>query len=332
MSLHVEYHISPIDSDSPSKSVSSSARSRSWFSRWLAPIALFLIGCFALGYYGYAILDARWFQSDQSRQFDQQLDQARNDPHAVAVAELTNEAAAELKARGKLPAPTLPSFDKSTDASLPPPAPGSRLGRIEIPSLNMKIMIQEGTDYRTLQRGIGHITGTASLGQSGNVGLAGHRDTFFRDLRNIHKGDEITLVTLTGDTHYRVDQISIVGPRDSGVLRDSGENVLTLVTCYPFYYVGNAPKRFIVRAIQINSSSESASPKSGALHSPSAPTSALGAPSFAERVSSLPTGCAPLQPCGAQKRVGFVNFSFVHCAGLADRNNFLSGPFHDSSL
>jgi sortase A len=208
-----------------------------------------------LGYYGYAILDARWFQNEQSRQFDAQRDQASRDPHAAAVAELTNEAAAELKARGKLLAPVLPSFDKPADASLPPPGPGSRLGRIEIPSLNMKVMIQEGTDSRTLQRGIGHITGTASLGQPGNVGLAGHRDTFFRDLRNIHKGDEITLVTLTGDTHYRVDQISIVGPRDSGVLRDSGNNVLTLVTCYPFNYIGSAPKRFIVRAKQMPQSS-----------------------------------------------------------------------------
>jgi sortase A len=254
MSLRIEYHISPME---PSAAVApmSSRKTRSWSSRWLAPLALFLIGCFALGYYGYAILDARWFQSEQSRQFDQQLDQSRNDPHAIAVAELTNEAAAELKARGKLRSPALPSFDKSDDASIPPPAAGTRLGRIEIPSLNMKVMIQEGTDYRTLQRGIGHITGTALLGQHGNVGLAGHRDTFFRDLRNIHKGDEITLVTLTGDTHYRVDKISIVGPRDSGVLRDSGENVLTLVTCYPFYYIGNAPKRFIVRAKQIPPSS-----------------------------------------------------------------------------
>jgi len=270
MSLRIEYHVSPMEPSSAIAPVSS-RKTRSWSSRWLAPIALFLIGCFALGYYGYAILDARWFQSEQSRQFDQQLDQSQSDPYAVAVAELTNEAAAELKAHGKLPAPALPSFDKSDDAGLPPPAAGTRLGRIEIPSLNMKIMIQEGTDYRTLQRGIGHITGTALLGQRGNVGLAGHRDTFFRDLRNIHKGDEITLVTLTGDTHYRVDQISIVGPRDSGVLRDSGENILTLVTCYPFYYIGNAPKRFIVRAKQIPPSSSPASVPSATSVSSSGP-------------------------------------------------------------
>jgi len=125
------------------------------------------------------------------------------------------------------------------------------LGRIEITSIGLKAMIQEGTGRITLQRGVGHIVGTSLLGASGNIGLAGHRDTFFRQLRNIHEGAEITLTTLTGSFLYRVDQISIVEPEDSQVLRDSGENLLTLVTCYPFSYVGPSPKRFIVRAHQV---------------------------------------------------------------------------------
>jgi sortase A len=129
------------------------------------------------------------------------------------------------------------------------------LGRIEIASIGLTAMIQEGTSNRTLQRGVGHITGTALLGKSGNVGLAGHRDTFFRKLRDIQAGDDIKLTTLTGSVLYRVDLISIVEPEDSRVLSDSGKNILTLVTCYPFSYIGPAPKRFIVRARQISSAS-----------------------------------------------------------------------------
>ncbi len=111
-------------------------------------------------------------------------------------------------------------------------------------------MIQEGTGEQTLQRGVGHIAGTASLGTPGNIGLAAHRDTFFRKLKNIHEGDEITLTTLAGSYNYRVELISIVEPEDSAVLRDTGGNILTLVTCYPFSYIGPAPKRFTVRAKQ----------------------------------------------------------------------------------
>jgi sortase A len=83
------------------------------------------------------------------------------------------------------------------------------------------------------------------------VAIAGHRDTFFRALRNVQKGDEITLKTLDGSYAYRVDSIRVVGPEDTQVLHDSSGDVLTLVTCYPFYFVGPAPKRFVVRAQRI---------------------------------------------------------------------------------
>jgi sortase A len=85
-------------------------------------------------------------------------------------------------------------------------------------------------------------------GQLGNVGIAGHRDTFFRPLRNIRQGDMIALTTLEGEYRYRVVSTSVVSPSEVSVLRPTGEEVLTLVTCYPFYYVGSAPERFIVRA------------------------------------------------------------------------------------
>lgn len=269
MSLRIDYQISPPNSPQEySSRVGSAPRERSWSSRWLAAIVLFLIACFALGYYGFAILDMRFFQSDESRKFDQELADARahNAPANTAPApsrspseELSAEAAADLKSHsprgGKFSfvppseAPTL-AVPNGNPTKLPPPAQGTRLGRIEITSLGVKAMIQEGIGGSVLQRGVGHITGTALLGQPGNIGLAAHRDTFFRPLRNIHKGDEITLVTLEGDSHYKVDQISIVEPQNSAVLRNTGENVLTLVTCYPFNFIGNAPKRYIVRAKQ----------------------------------------------------------------------------------
>ena len=109
-------------------------------------------------------------------------------------------------------------------------------------------MIMEGTDRRTLRRAVGHIPGTPLPGQPGNVVITGHRDTFFRGLRNIHQDDEITLTTLKGTFRYHVDFTEVVGPQHRGVLDHSDDAILTLVTCYPFYYVGPAPKRFIVRA------------------------------------------------------------------------------------
>lgn len=211
---------------------------------------LFLVGCLALGYYAYDILDARFFQDDQSRKFDKALRNA----HDTAVAELSAEAAADLNSRARnAKTPAIPDFSESTAGDAPSQNAAIQnmpLGRIEINSIGLTAMIQEGTGAQTLQRGVGHITGTASLGASGNIGLAAHRDTFFRKLRNIHEGDEITLTTLAGSYNYRVELISIVEPDNSAVLRDMGGNILTLVTCYPFGYIGPAPKRFIVRAKQ----------------------------------------------------------------------------------
>ena len=109
-------------------------------------------------------------------------------------------------------------------------------------------IIVEGTSGRALRRAVGHITGTALPGETGNVVVAGHRDTFFRALRNIREDDEVTLTTPDGAYRYRVDSIAVVEPEDTQVLSDSGESVLTLVTCYPFYFVGPAPQRFVVRA------------------------------------------------------------------------------------
>jgi sortase A len=112
-------------------------------------------------------------------------------------------------------------------------------------------MVREGIDGNTLQLAIGHIPTTALPGQPGNVGVAGHRDTFFRGLKDLRAKDEIQFSTLSGDFKYVVESLIIVEPDNVGVLAPSHENVLTLVTCYPFSYIGAAPKRFVVRARQV---------------------------------------------------------------------------------
>ena len=117
-------------------------------------------------------------------------------------------------------------------------------------------MVREGVDRKTLQLAVGHIPATALPGQAGNVGVAGHRDTFFRGLKDVKTRDEIQFSTLSGDFKYVVESLIVVEPDNVGVLAPSSENVLTMVTCYPFSYIGAAPKRFIVRARQVSPQTE----------------------------------------------------------------------------
>ena len=123
------------------------------------------------------------------------------------------------------------------------------LGVLDIPSLRLQVPVLEGTDDLTLDRAVGHITGTAPLGETGNIGIAGHRDGFFRGLKDIRIGDRIDLQWQRGGSHYIVDEIQIVSPDDISVLEPRAKPSLTLVTCYPFYFVGSAPLRYIVHAM-----------------------------------------------------------------------------------
>ncbi|HWD97827.1 MAG TPA: class D sortase [Bryobacteraceae bacterium] len=128
------------------------------------------------------------------------------------------------------------------------PRAGSAMARLSIPRLDAVLYVVEGDDTRDLKRGPGHLTGTAMPGQDGNCVIAGHRDTHFRVLKDIRKGDEI-LVSRNGQTfHYVVDEMSIVSPDNLAPLEPSHTPVLNLITCYPFFYVGSAPRRFIVHA------------------------------------------------------------------------------------
>jgi sortase A len=129
--------------------------------------------------------------------------------------------------------------------------PVRAIGRLEIPEADVSVMVLEGTDDSTLDRAVGHIPGTARPGERGNLGIAGHRDGYFRGLRHLHKGDAVSLTTLDGVARYEVDKIEVVKPGRTEVLQDTPGAALTLVTCYPFFHVGDAPLRYIVHARQV---------------------------------------------------------------------------------
>ena len=142
---------------------------------------------------------------------------------------------------------TLPG-DGAAGTSGPLPAPGSVIAQLRAPALQLSTVVLEGSDEQTLARAAGHIEDTSLPGPQGNIGIAGHRDTIFRALRRAQVGDEFDLVTPEGEYRYRVTRTLIVDPDDVYVLDPTGTPTLTLVTCWPFEFIGHAPKRFIVQA------------------------------------------------------------------------------------
>jgi sortase A len=143
---------------------------------------------------------------------------------------------------------SLPATEQTNRISY---ASGSAIGRLDIPRLGLSSVVLEGSDAATLRLGVGRLHNSSLPSGSGNVVLAGHRDTVFRSLRNIRQGDQISLRTPEGQFQYSVDWTQVVDPTDTAVLQPTPEPSLTLVTCYPFYYVGSAPQRFIVRAQRV---------------------------------------------------------------------------------
>jgi sortase A len=184
------------------------------FLRWMQRF-LFVAGALAVSYVALTMLYAKFYQEAAGNTLEKQI-------HAQAQQKVS-----------------LTSADTKE---------GAVLGRIEIPRLGVMVAILQGTTAQTLRLGVGHIAGTALPGEPGNIGIAGHRDTYFRALKDIRTGDEIQIQTATGLSSYDVDSVQIVTPRDTGVLAPSAGSAITLVTCYPFYFIGAAPERFIVHA------------------------------------------------------------------------------------
>jgi sortase A len=131
-------------------------------------------------------------------------------------------------------------------------APGTWIARLEAPSIGLAATVLEGSSDVMLARAAGHIEETALPGKAGNVGIAGHRDTTFRAVRHLKVGDTLRLTTGNGSFEYRVDRLFVVNPEDVYVLDPTRQPALTLVTCYPFTFIGRAPKRYVVRASLIS--------------------------------------------------------------------------------
>ena len=193
-------------------------RSRLTRTQWLLRCGrclCFSIAVLALGYFGFTLLDARAYQASAKRSLEEEIQTQPQSPARTPRAAVKN---------------------------------GDVLARLGVPRLGMSLAVLQGTNARVLRLGAGHIAGTALPGDPGNSGIAGHRDTFFRELRDIRQHDEIQLQTASGLFRYEVDWVGVVAPDDLGVLAPSTESALTLVTCYPFQYFGAAPSRFVVHA------------------------------------------------------------------------------------
>ena len=151
----------------------------------------------------------------------------------------------EARATQRVAAAIQPGAERSSDA---PSKAGAVMGRLEIKQIGLSVPVLQSYDPATLKRGVGHVPGTAVPGGLGNMVLAGHRDTYFRALRDAHVGMEIEVVTEEGRYRYSIDSMEVVTPEQVEVLDIGSRPEMTLITCYPFNYVGAAPKRFIVHA------------------------------------------------------------------------------------
>jgi len=175
---------------------------------------LLAVGVLALGYTVYVVVDAHAYQAFEQSEFDAELQRGTGSP----------------------PSPSSALVE------------GGVIGEIQVPRLHLKAIVVQGDSHTILRRAVGHIPETALPGEPGNVALAGHRDTFFRPLRNIRLGDTITLKTSAGDFQYLVESTQVVPATTVEVLKASARRTLTLITCFPFDYLGAAPNRFVVRA------------------------------------------------------------------------------------
>jgi sortase A len=182
---------------------------------WLSVLLEWLllgVGIGCLGVYAYETVEARRFQAERAAEFAQK---------AMAYAPVTVRA-------------------------------GGLVGMLDVPRLSLTTPVIEGDDDTTLKRAVGHLPDTPLPWERGNSALAGHRDGLFRPLKDIKVGDEIVFRTSREIIRYRVSDTSIVKPDDLSVLEDARDRALTLITCYPFYYVGDAPKRFVVHATRVD--------------------------------------------------------------------------------
>jgi sortase A len=234
---------------------------------------LLILGLCFLGYYGYTLSNQYIYQAYENWAFDQKISGRAGVTFADYLREETPFAFLVGSAPAKPAASTSAAPVESPATQLPRPAEGDLLGRIEIGRLHLSAMVREGVDAKTLSSAVGHVPATALPGQLGNFAIAAHRDTLFRALKDIQKDDLVSFQSANRTYSYKVVATKIVTPSDVSVLRSDGGGIipsgdppdvqadssrlLTMITCYPFYYVGAAPKRFIVEAELVTDGSDS---------------------------------------------------------------------------
>jgi sortase A len=204
-----------------------------WLQRGFLVLGLLLVGLWSKSYF-----ESRGFQSAESMKLEAALREAESGSDAPAFSNA--------------------SFIGPPASDPPKHAMEQKgvLGRIEIPRLHITAIVAEGVDMKTLSRAVGHVTSTALPGSPGNCALAGHRDTFLRGLGEVRANEVIRIVTLEGTYTYRLEWSAVVEPKRVDLLNPTASRSLTLITCYPFAFVGHAPQRFVVRARQVEAVAE----------------------------------------------------------------------------
>lgn len=234
--------------------------------RW-GEYLLLTMGFICLGWVGYSYVESYFFQSYENYTLQEMLKGRQPSLSGYMDSVLSGRGDyAGQKTDSDNPEATAQVQDRTSESSararVARPVNGL-LGRIEIPRLKISAIVREGADLKTLKHAVGHIPDTALPGQPGNFAIAAHRDTFFRNLRGVKKGDRIQMVTPSGTFEYQVESTKIVWPSNVEVLKPTAEPAVTLVTCYPFNYVGSAPKRFIVRARQVETEAKATDEQKG---------------------------------------------------------------------
>ena len=206
--------------------------------RWLRHIErlLLVVGVLMLAFYVAARVHRTVLSNAELQSFKSQVRVPVAGPRGVALSTTAPDFSLWSEKRVK-------EYQESLAAQFSP-----AIGILRIPKIDVEVPILEGTDDLILNRGVGHVAGTANPGENGNVAIAGHRDGFFRGLKDVALGDKIELVTLQGIETFIIDRIVVVEPTDVSVLRPRSRSSLTLITCYPFYFIGSAPQRYIVQA------------------------------------------------------------------------------------
>lgn len=194
-----------------------------------------LLGTAGLLLFAWSLLDGRFYQYTQKRQFDAEVaGGAPGIAKQIAVPDIRPQPQSRFQ--------LLPNPPKvaETDPLL--------IGELDVPRLGLSVMVREGMDAATLRRAVGHVPSTALPGQMGNFVVVAHRDTFFRPLRDLEKGDTVRIVTARGRFTYTVESLEVVEPEGVRLTAPQTEAIATLITCFPFNYVGPAPRRFVARA------------------------------------------------------------------------------------